>query len=297
MRSSTDIKDLAASLSKFQSQIKSISMNAEAKIEGRGGSGNAYSYKYKYADLAAVWDAIRKPLTDNGLAFIQLPEISDGKVDVEGVVLHNTGQFISDIITMIPTKSDPQSVGSAITYARRYQIAAMLGLVTDEDDDGGKATATPKTTTKAENPSESQPTGTQKHFCKEHNTDWFKTEKMRGYSHPVKGAFNDKGKQIWCNEPTEKPDQTPVKQEEPEKEPDLFKRNVNTGNKSAPSSTVAGRDPTGIISSAGLIEACKEDFNLTGAQVFDELAIKKSSDWHGSWSAAYKQIAAVKEAS
>lgn len=99
-------------------------------------------YKSKYADLASVWEAIRDPMTKNGLSVLQTMSGDVEKVVVETVLLHVSGQYISGSLTLVPAKPhDPQSVGSAITYGRRYSLMAIL-CVAPEDDDGNSASGT-----------------------------------------------------------------------------------------------------------------------------------------------------------
>lgn len=100
-------------------------------------------FKSKYADLTSVWDACRKPLNDNKLAITQLTDSDDGvTVTVHTMLVHESGEFISSSLTMKPGKADPQGIGGAITYARRYGLAALVGVVT-EDDDGNAASEPP----------------------------------------------------------------------------------------------------------------------------------------------------------
>jgi hypothetical protein len=117
---------------------------AQAIIEGaKKDSVNPYFQK-KYADLASVWEACRKPLTDNGLAVFQtatfIPEYPD-MVAIETTLSHSSGEFITGLMAAKPTKADPQSIGSCITYLRRYSLAAICG-VSPEDDDGAAASGT-----------------------------------------------------------------------------------------------------------------------------------------------------------
>lgn len=97
----------------------------------------------RYADLAAVVEAIKAPLTDNGLAYTQTTDIdSDGGVIVETMLMHTSGEWISSPLRMKPTQNTPQGIGSAITYARRYGLQAICGIPTD-DDDGDAASCKP----------------------------------------------------------------------------------------------------------------------------------------------------------
>jgi hypothetical protein len=127
MNQSDQINELGMALAKAQGQIEGAKKD----------SANPF-FKSKYADLSSVWDAIRKALSDNGLSVIQSPEDAENGITVESMILHSSGQWIKSRYTMPVSKLDAQAVGSAITYARRYALAAMIG-VAPEDDDGNKA--------------------------------------------------------------------------------------------------------------------------------------------------------------
>lgn len=127
MTHSEAINEIAAALSKAQAVI-------EAAVKGKTNP----HFKNDYADLSSVWDACRKPLTDNGLSVAQTAATDEGRVGVTTLLMHSSGQWISDTLVMKPTKDDPQGVGSCITYARRYALAAMVG-VAPADDDGNAA--------------------------------------------------------------------------------------------------------------------------------------------------------------
>ena len=87
-------------------------------------------FKSKYADLAAIFDAARKPLSANGLAIVQT--IGDGVLHTR--LLHTSGQWIASEHPL-PMSGRPQEIGSALTYARRYSLSALIGIAADEDDD------------------------------------------------------------------------------------------------------------------------------------------------------------------
>ena len=128
MNKSETIKELAAALSKFQGEITAVKKDAS----------NPY-YKSRYATLDAIWETIRKPLADNGLAVTQT--LTDyGDTMLETTLLHTSGEYIVSLIKIKPVKEDPQSFGSALTYNRRYSLSAILGIAADEDDDGNQAT-------------------------------------------------------------------------------------------------------------------------------------------------------------
>lgn len=125
MTQSATIGKLAEGLSKAQGALKIAAKDA-----------NNPFFKSKYADLASVWEACRDALVKNGLSVAQHTE----GATVESLVMHTTllhtsGEWLSGSYPIKPTKNDPQGIGAAITYARRYSLAAMVGVVSDEDDD------------------------------------------------------------------------------------------------------------------------------------------------------------------
>jgi hypothetical protein len=109
-------------------------------------------FKSKYADLSSVWSVARKPLTENGLSVVQTMDVGgNGDPVIVTTLFHNSGQWIKGRLEMPAPKKDPQSFGAAITYGRRYSLAAILGVCPEDDDaesamrrgNGGKKT-TPK---------------------------------------------------------------------------------------------------------------------------------------------------------
>jgi hypothetical protein len=137
--------EIATALAKAQGAI----MNAKKTAD------NPW-YNRKYAALDEVWDSARQPLSENGLAFTQWPSVAptgeivkwydkDSRpkeapgalVTVTSLLEHSSGQFKVSEYTM-PSIFDVQKIGSAITYARRYAMMAILGIA-PEDDDGNEA--------------------------------------------------------------------------------------------------------------------------------------------------------------
>lgn len=127
------INELATALAKAQSEIKHAEKSAENPAFKRDGK------VLKYATLADVWDACREPLTKNGLSIVQLPVRTEGGVSVTTILMHCSGQSIDSTLE-VPAGNTAQAFGSAITYARRYTLAAIVGIAPDEDDDGAQAT-------------------------------------------------------------------------------------------------------------------------------------------------------------
>jgi hypothetical protein len=124
---------LFKALAKAQSEIQNAVHDAEAK---------AGPYSYKYATLDAVLEAVRGPLSKNGLSFMQLPgRVMDGDVELLSlttIIGHESGQSIENYFEMYPPKRDPQGIGSAMTYMRRYVLMAMCGIAGANDDDAEK---------------------------------------------------------------------------------------------------------------------------------------------------------------
>ncbi|MBY0498849.1 MAG: ERF family protein [Nitrosomonas sp.] len=128
MNKSEMINELAAALSK-----------AQAAIKGAIKDSNNPFFKSQYADLSSVWEACREQLTSNGLSIVQCPEESENGVAIETMLCHSSGQWISSKYHMPVEKLNAQAVGSAITYARRYALSAMVGIA-PLDDDGNDVT-------------------------------------------------------------------------------------------------------------------------------------------------------------
>lgn len=139
MNKSESINELATALAKAQGEIKGALKD----------QANPF-FKSKYADLSSVVEAIREPLSKNGLSYVQLTEPSDKEeVRVQTIILHSSGQWIGSTLALPVSKSDAQGFGSALTYARRYGLSAAVG-VAPEDDDGNAAVGKKKEDVKAD---------------------------------------------------------------------------------------------------------------------------------------------------
>lgn len=96
-------------------------------------------FKSRYASLPAVLDAIRQPFADHGLCLIQAPSLSDATLSVETIIAHKEGGTISCVLSCSLSDAKPQTVGSAISYLRRYGAMALAGVAAaDEEDDDGE---------------------------------------------------------------------------------------------------------------------------------------------------------------
>lgn len=144
MNHSESVAKLAAALSK-----------AQGEMENADKSSNNPFFGSKYADLAEVINTARPVLAKHGLSVVQLPGFDGSTVTLENVILHESGEWIaamSGAPMPVMTKKDgtvlppsPQGVGSAITYLRRYSLAAMC-LIAQEDDDAEAASAPARAT-------------------------------------------------------------------------------------------------------------------------------------------------------
>jgi len=116
---SESITELSKALCKCQSDLKPVTKKAVNPFYGS-----------KYADLSTVIEAVRRPLSDNGLSVVQFP-VSNG---VTTILLHTSGEWMRGFCPMPSLKEGPQARGSSISYARRYSLMSVLGLPADDDD-------------------------------------------------------------------------------------------------------------------------------------------------------------------
>lgn len=148
---SPTIGKLALALSKAQGLMTGASATATSQVGGKTSAAR----KYKYATLADVWDSIREPLAKNELAVVQTTNpVSFSQVSVVTLLLHSSGEWIRGEIVLKNVAADPRGYGSALTYARRYGISAMVGGVS-LDDDAEHAAAPKKSTTSGAPPAKS----------------------------------------------------------------------------------------------------------------------------------------------
>ncbi len=130
MNCSETIANLAAALVAAQAEMPSVKRE----------STNPH-FRSKYADLASIASAVRPVLAAHGLAIVQAPgAVVRGALHLTTMLLHSSGEWITEIAEVPLSKQDAQGYGSAVTYARRYAFG-MLGVVTDDDDDGNAASA------------------------------------------------------------------------------------------------------------------------------------------------------------
>lgn len=128
-------------LSQERAQLFTALAKAQGEMEAAKKDKSNPHFKSRYADLTSVWDAVREPLAKHGLSVIQLPtQAPSGFVAVTTILAHSSGESIGETFLMpCAQPTNPQAIGSALTYARRYALSAMVGVVADLDDDGNAA--------------------------------------------------------------------------------------------------------------------------------------------------------------
>ena len=131
MNKSESIQNLSAALSKAQAEIPAIKFDSKNPF-----------LKNDYASLGAIIAGARPVIAKHGLSVSQLTFGEDGVAGVETVLMHTSGEWISSSISMPigdeKGKSNAQVAGSIVTYLRRYSLASILGIYSDEDGDGNK---------------------------------------------------------------------------------------------------------------------------------------------------------------
>ena len=132
MQKSESIATLAKALAKAQGEMENASKNSQ----------NPH-FRSKYADLAEIINTVRPILSKHGLSVTQFPSFDGTLAHVETIIAHESGEWMSGTTSSPVQKADPQGIGSATTYLRRYSLAAVCNLA-QEDDDANAASKTPK---------------------------------------------------------------------------------------------------------------------------------------------------------
>jgi hypothetical protein len=133
MNKSETIASLAAALNK-----------AQAEMSGAKKSAKNPFFKSNYANLEEVINCVKEPFANNGLSFVQFPISGEGLAGVETIIMHESGEFIANEFMLKCAKNDPQGMGSAITYARRYGLQSAVGIPSEDDDGEGAMQRKPK---------------------------------------------------------------------------------------------------------------------------------------------------------
>jgi len=284
MNKSDTIAELAKALSSVQGKLEGATQD----------STNPY-FKSKYADLSSVWNACRKLLTENGLSVAQTCDEIEGRLIIETTLLHSSGEWISGRLALNPVKNDPQGIGSAITYGRRYSLSAMVGICPEDDDaEAGmgrkKQQSQPKSNTSTSNnpASDAQIKAINTLLAKAGITESERHEKVSKILNLKAdlASFHDLSKTQASTViemlSAEKP-KTKVKEEAPE-----------TNAPAGEAKSARDRDPSTIQSIGDLYTACLQDFKMTKQQVLVELNINDQSDIVDKPGECYIRIASVR---
>jgi len=163
MTTSEQINEIATAMAKAQGALAPAAKDTTNPHFGK-----------KYADIASVWNAARKPLADNGLSVWQDVTTGDAGVGITTRIAHTSGQWVEFGPLGVPvSKLDAQGVGSAVTYGKRYALAAALGVVAEDDDDGNAAkdaAPQPRATQPSTTPSAKQAQGPRQTAQPQHST-------------------------------------------------------------------------------------------------------------------------------
>lgn len=133
------MENLAKALVAFQKDLPKVGKDKTATVPTKTGG----QYKYTYADLASLTLTIMPLLTKNGLSFYAAPRATENGYELAGVLMHTSGESVEGALPIYGRQ--PQEIGSAITYARRYLLGCLTGVVTEDDDDGQAATKSTRT--------------------------------------------------------------------------------------------------------------------------------------------------------
>jgi hypothetical protein len=178
MKQSESIDKIIPAFIAFQSDMPAVPKDSENPAFTRGDK------KSKYASLGGITEAMRPHLKANGLGVTQYMGYRDGVQLMFTRIMHTSGQWMEDDGYLInPTRNDPQGMGSAVTYGRRYTLGASLGIITEDDDDGNKASEPVKPTPAV------QPTPAKPAVKELKEPDWF-TENGELNENGIKAAHS-----------------------------------------------------------------------------------------------------------
>lgn len=142
MNKSESITKLSIALAKFQGEVKNP-----------GNTATNPFFKSKYAPLETVLNTVRPILSKHGLSVIQAPSTEESYIVITTILIHESGEFIEpEPLKLKMDKVTAQGAGSSITYARRYALSSILGIASEDDDDGNHAELASESTEKLDDP-------------------------------------------------------------------------------------------------------------------------------------------------
>jgi len=134
METSKELKNIAAALSKAQAEFPIFKKEKTVNVTTKSGA----TYSYNYTDLGAMFQGVIPILSANNLCFSQSVDHADDDIIIVSLLLHSSGEFLKSTLRLPvvdDTKNIVQSIGSSITYGRRYAAGALLGVASEADDD------------------------------------------------------------------------------------------------------------------------------------------------------------------
>ena len=132
MNKSEQINELIGALAKAQAGLSAPEKNRSVEVSMKSGG----KYSFRYTTLDYIIEHVRAALTANGIWFVQTLEQSDGKYRLITTLAHSSGQWIASETPLMVDGGNNQAFGSALSYMRRYALQSILGLCSEEDDDG-----------------------------------------------------------------------------------------------------------------------------------------------------------------
>lgn len=135
LQHSAETDKLAEALAKAQGLITNPKPSRTVTVTHKNSKG---SHSYSYVELSALYDAIRKPLSDNGIAWTHLTILTPDIFYLSTRLIHSSGQWIESRFPL-PRVGAAQDIGAAMTYARRYTLSALTGVSSETDSDGDNA--------------------------------------------------------------------------------------------------------------------------------------------------------------
>lgn len=129
MKSSESIKQIMSAIKAVQQGAEPVKKNTQGQVGTR---------QYQYANMVDTWETIKDLMNQNKLVVVQSPTTGESAVGMffETTIYHTeSGEWIREVMQMSLQRDDPQGIGAAITYYRRYMLTSMLGLIPDDDND------------------------------------------------------------------------------------------------------------------------------------------------------------------
>lgn len=190
MNKSESIAKLAQALSKFQSEVENPKNTAKNPF-----------FSSSYAPLNEVLNVTRPILSKHGLSVIQSPGGDGQNISINTMIIHESGEWIEfEPLVLKAEKMTPQGAGSAVTYGRRYSLSAVLGISSEDDDDGNHASQNKKGSAANKNTSKKQSTGNKEQTVTQST---FGTLKTKWLENGTEQQLNSWIKKNFKCEPTE----------------------------------------------------------------------------------------------